>query len=96
MGQEKIRERYGKIAISGNSDCCCMPEECCNTQDVSPERTSVSVGYDNESLKSIPQSAVLGLGCGASLNFADLKEGEIVVDLGSGGGIDVFLASKAV
>ncbi|MEP6574870.1 MAG: arsenite methyltransferase [Nitrososphaerota archaeon] len=100
MGQEtlkeKIKERYGKIAISGNSECCCMPQECCDSPNVSPEQTSVSVGYDNESLKSIPQSAVLGLGCGAPLNFADLKEGEIVVDLGSGGGIDVFLASKAV
>ena len=56
----------------------------------------MSVSYDNESLISIPQSSVLGLGSGAPFNVADLKEGEIVVDLGSGGGIDVFLASKAV
>ena len=45
---------------------------------------------------SIPQSSILGVGCGAPLNFADLKEGETVVDLGSGAGVDVFLASKQI
>ena len=47
-------------------------------------------------MKSIPEESILGLGCGAPLNFTDIKTGEILVDLGSGAGIDAFLASKLV
>ena len=54
------------------------------------------IGYNDIELKSIPEESILGLGCGAPLNFADLKRGEILVDLGSGAGIDAFLASKLV
>lgn len=71
-----------------------MPE-CC-TSDFSPKQSSVAIGYDDKILETIPQSSILGLGCGAPLNFANLKEGETVVDLGSGVGIDAFLASKQV
>jgi arsenite methyltransferase len=92
--KEKIKERYGKIALSGNSDSCCMPE-CCSS-DSSPKQSSVAIGYDDKLLETIPQSSILGLGCGAPLNFAKLQEGETVVDLGSGAGIDAFLASKQV
>ena len=45
-------------------------------------------------MESVPESSILGVGCGAPVNFADIKEGEVVVDLGSGGGIDVFLAAN--
>src|SRR5213593_4714895 len=92
----KIKDRYGRIALSGNSDCCCTPQECCNTTDFNPKLSSVAIGYDDKSLDSIPQSSILGVGCGAPLNYANLKTGEIVVDLGSGAGIDAFLASKQV
>jgi arsenite methyltransferase len=92
--KEKIKERYGKIALSGNSDSCCMPE-CCSS-DSSPKQALLSIGYDKNELESIPKSSILGVGCGAPLNFASLKEGETVVDLGSGAGIDAFLASKGV
>ena len=91
--KEKIKERYGKIAINGNSDSCCMPE-CCT--DSSPKQALLSVGYNKNELESIPESSILGVGCGAPVNFANLKEGETVVDLGSGAGIDAFLASKSV
>jgi SAM-dependent methyltransferase len=64
--------------------------------DFSPEKNSFEIGYDSKALEAIPQSSILGLGCGAPINFANLKEGETVVDLGSGAGIDVFLASKKV
>jgi len=47
-------------------------------------------------LESIPKSSILGLGCGAPINYANLKTGESVVDLGSGAGIDAFLASRQV
>jgi arsenite methyltransferase len=96
MLKAKIKERYGNIALSGNSDCCCAPQECCNTTDFNPKSSSVAIGYDNKALDSIPESSLLGVGCGAPLNFTNLKTGEIVVDLGSGAGIDAFLASKQV
>jgi len=92
----KIRERYRNIALNGNSNCCCAPQECCNTTDSNPKNSSLVIGYNDIALESIPDSSILGLGCGAPLNFANLKEGETVVDLGSGAGIDVFLASKQV
>lgn len=99
MEQEKlkaeIKKRYGKIAVDGNSDGCCGPD-CCNSTDYNPQVSSVAIGYDEKNLESIPKSSILGLGCGAPLNYAQLKSGETVVDLGSGAGIDAFLASKQV
>ncbi len=92
--KEDIKKRYSQIAVSGNSDCCCMPGECQSGD--SPIDVTKLIGYDPKELKSIPQEAILGVGCGAPLNHANLKKGEIVVDLGSGAGIDVFLAAKKV
>ena len=91
----EIKRHYGKIAVEGNSDGCCGPE-CCNSTDFNPRELSVTIGYDEKNLKSIPKSSILGLGCGAPLNYSHLKPGEIVVDLGSGAGIDAFIASKHV
>ena len=91
----KIKERYGKIALEGNSESCCGPE-CCSSTEADPQMSSVAVGYDDIALESIPKSSILGLGCGAPINFANLKTGEVVVDLGSGAGIDAFLASREV
>lgn len=91
----KIKERYGKIALEGNSESCCEPQ-CCSSTEANPQRSSIAVGYNNTTLASIPKSSILGLGCGAPINFANLKTGEIVVDLGSGAGIDAFLASREV
>jgi arsenite methyltransferase len=94
----KIKENYGKIAIEENIDFCCSPQEVCcsDTNNISKEQVSTIIGYDEKELKSIPKESILGLGCGAPLNFADLKRGEILVDLGSGAGIDAFLASTLV
>lgn len=91
----KIKERYEKIALEGNSESCCEPQ-CCSSTEADPQRSSIAVGYNNRTLESIPKSSILGLGCGAPINFANLKTGEIVVDLGSGAGIDAFLASREV
>lgn len=91
----KIKERYSKIALEGNSESCCGPE-CCSSAEADPQISSVAVGYNGIELKSIPKSSILGLGCGAPINFANLKTGEVVVDLGSGAGIDAFLASREV
>lgn len=92
--KEKVKERYGKIALTGNSDCCCMPGEC-NTNDSPIDATKI-IGYDSKELESIPQESILGVGCGAPIKFADLKEGETVLDLGSGAGIDAFLSANKV
>ncbi len=94
MIKEKVKERYGKIALTGNSDCCCMPGEC-STND-SPIGATKIIGYDPKELESIPQESILGVGCGAPIKFADLKEGETVLDLGSGAGIDAFLSANKV
>jgi SAM-dependent methyltransferase len=92
--KDKVKERYGKIALTGNSDCCCMPGGC--TTGDAPIDAAKLIGYSQEDLKSIPGESVLGVGCGAPIKFADLKEGEMVVDLGSGAGIDVFLSANKV
>ena len=98
--KEKIKERYGKIALTGNETCCTPTIEfkggtsgssCC-----SPSDTASVIGYENKELESIPNASVLGVGCGAPLHHTDVKEREIVVDLGSGAGIDVFLSANKV
>jgi arsenite methyltransferase len=105
--KEKVKERYGKIALLGNVDSCCIPGECCQVDDdnitkndqnrsTSPIQSSKVIGYDASELELIPQSSILGVGCGAPTRFAHFKEGDAVVDLGSGAGIDVFLAAKKV
>jgi arsenite methyltransferase len=95
--KERVKERYTKIALIGNSDCCCIPEECCSSNDSSsPVQTATTIGYDIEELEAIPKSSILGVGCGAPIHYANLKEGEIVVDLGSGAGIDVFISANKV
>ncbi|MGB9168646.1 MAG: arsenite methyltransferase [Nitrososphaeraceae archaeon] len=95
--KRKIKENYAKIALKGNISSCCNPQQvCCDTNNISKEQVSSIIGYNETELKSIPEESILGLGCGAPLNFADLKKGEKLTDLGSGAGIDAFLASKLV
>ncbi len=98
--KEKIKERYGKIAVFGNSDSCCMPSsECCSGEENpdAPALQSIeAIGYSPTELASIPQSSILGVGCGNPTKFAHIKEDDTVVDLGSGAGIDVFLAANIV
>jgi len=94
--KERIKERYGKIALTGNSDCyCCAPEEICG-ENSSPMQSATAVGYGSKDIGSIPESSILGVGCGAPTKFAGIREGEVVIDLGSGAGIDVFLAANKV
>jgi arsenite methyltransferase len=101
--KEKVKERYGKIALAGNSsEGCCAPSECCGSSEstsvtiYSPVQIAKNIGYDTKELESIPESSILGVGCGAPVKFADIHEGEVVADIGSGGGIDVFLSAKKV
>ncbi|HET7148571.1 MAG TPA: arsenite methyltransferase [Candidatus Nitrosopolaris sp.] len=96
--KQKLKERYGKIALVGSSsEGCCAPAECCvGDTSISPFQIAKSVGYNLNELDSIPRSSVLGVGCGAPVNFAEIHEGEVVVDIGSGAGIDVFLSANKV
>jgi arsenite methyltransferase len=98
--KEKVKERYSKIALTGNSDCCCVPGECCsdNNNNNSPSaiESTKLIGYDIKDINSIPEASVLGVGCGVPTKFAGIREGEIVVDLGAGAGIDVFLLANQV
>jgi len=94
--KEKIKENYGKIALNGNLGSCCGPQGIYGINNIPKKQMSSNVGYNDIELKSIPEESVLGLGCGAPLNYVDLKRGETLVDLGSGAGIDAFLASKLV
>lgn len=92
--KQTIRKNYGKIALEeGTAAACCAPG-CCSSP--SAAETATHMGYDTNELESVPQASVLGVGCGAPVKFAHLEKGETVVDLGSGGGIDVFLSANMV
>ncbi|MHA2287283.1 MAG: arsenite methyltransferase [Promethearchaeota archaeon] len=92
-----VRDQYGKIANFPSSSCCAPSAElqesssCCGS-----DETINELGYSIEDLKKIPEGANLNLGCGNPTASADLKEGETVLDLGSGAGIDCFLAANKV
>ncbi|MEO9320764.1 MAG: arsenite methyltransferase [Nitrososphaera sp.] len=92
--KSEVKKHYARIALTGNSDCCCMPCDC--DPSTSVMGAAEKIGYDSADLKSIPEGSVLGVGCGAPLKFAEIEKGETVVDLGSGAGIDVFLSANEV
>src|ERR1700694_5067318 len=95
--REEVRERYGRAAlqVTGTSSraSCCGPD-CCSTSEADP----VSIGlYNDAELGELPVAAALAsLGCGNPTALAELKAGERVLDLGSGGGIDVLLSARRV
>jgi arsenite methyltransferase len=93
--KRKSKRKTWQIALTENSDCCCMPKEC-NDQGSSPIQAATVIGYDIKELESIPKPSILGVGCGAPVNYAKLREDETVVDLGSGAGIYVFLSANRV
>jgi len=88
-----VRDRYARAAKEGGS--CCDPQ-CCGPSDVKAEDISRAIGYSEEELAGLPADANLGLGCGNPTAIASLKEGQTVLDLGSGAGIDCFLAAQQV
>jgi len=91
-----VRENYGKIGAAAGSACGCSTACCPSDSANNPINISLTVGYSTEELTSVPEGANLGLGCGNPQAIASLKPGETVLDLGSGGGLDCFLAAKAV
>jgi len=88
--KEFVKKRYSEIAQT--------EESCCPSCGCGPSATDMAlrIGYSEEDLRNAPETSMMGLGWGNPVALAGLKEGEIVLDLGSGGGIDVFLSAKKV
>lgn len=86
--KSEVKKRYAKIAKEGSS--------CCPTCRKSISKKAEAIGYSEDELQKLPKEAFLGLGCGNPTALAGLNEGEIVLDLGSGAGVDVFLAAEKV
>ncbi len=95
--RKTVRDSYSNIARAGAASSGCCAPSCCDpeiTQD--PREVSRALGYSQEDLDAVPAGANLGLGCGNPQAIAALQRGEVVVDLGSGGGFDCFLAAARV
>ncbi len=91
-----VRKNYGKIAAAGGPGCGCSPSCCGAPADAAATNISLGLGYSQEDVTAVPEGANMGLGCGNPQAIASLKPGETVLDLGSGGGFDCFLAARAV
>lgn len=97
--REHIRKNYAGVASNGSHGCGCGCG--CNTQHedgklLDLKKLSLNIGYSESDLADMPNDANMGLGCGNPIAIAALKEGEVVLDLGSGGGFDCFLARRQV
>lgn len=92
-----VRENYGKVANSDSAGCGCTSSSCCGTPNTaSVADITLGLGYSGDDLQTVPEGANMGLGCGNPQDIASLQPGETVLDLGSGGGFDSFLAARAV
>jgi len=97
--RNNVRDSYSKVAEANNEgDCCGVASSCCGVSDDDKinQLISTRLGYSEADLISVPEGADMGLGCGNPKAIAALQEGEVVVDLGSGGGFDAFLAANEV
>lgn len=88
-----VKEGYAKVAKQGTS--CCSSNSCCLSSNTARD-ISKTVGYSDDEMNAVPEGSNLGLGCGNPVAIALLREGDIVLDLGSGAGFDAFLAVKRV
>jgi len=93
--REKVRKGYGQIAQSSGSCCGPMPG-CCGSSPAASADLARHIGYSPEELATLPDGANMGLSCGNPNALAALQPGEVVLDLGAGGGFDVFIAGRKV
>ena len=93
--REAVREGYAQIAKSGGS-CCGPTPTCCGSAPAASENLAQHIGYSAEELAALPEGANMGLSCGNPNALAALRAGEVVLDLGAGGGFDVFIAGRKV
>ena len=89
-----VRDGYAQIAKKEAS--CCSGVSCCGSNAEDSTKLAQYVGYGAEELAALPEGANMGLSCGNPTALASLKPGEVVLDLGSGGGFDVFIAGRKV
>lgn len=94
--RQAVRQQYGFVAENGEAGCGRSSSSCCGTPTASAETLSRGLGYTPQDVGAVPAGSNLGLGCGNPQAIAALKTGEVVLDLGSGGGFDCFLASRQV
>ena len=102
----KVAKGSGLSSLAGFEASCCgksgttntdtSAASCCGSPEVTSQQLSTLMGYSKEDIESAPEGANMGLGCGNPVALASLKTGETVVDLGSGGGFDCFLAARQV
>jgi len=90
----KVQEDYKKVATQEVQGCNCCSSSCCSSSELND--VSAKLGYSEEEQNEVPIGANMGLGCGNPQAIANIKLGETVLDLGSGGGFDCFLASRKV
>lgn len=99
LHRSQVRDAYSQVAEANNAGSCCgEASSCCGTGDDAAINTLIStrLGYSEQELDQVPDGADMGLGCGNPQAIAALKAGEVVVDLGAGGGFDCFLAAAQV
>ena len=94
--RQLVREGYAKIAQDTAAGCCSPGVSCCGSAPQDADKLARELGYTVEELKALPEGANMGLSCGNPAALAALKPGETVLDLGSGGGFDVFIAGRKV
>lgn len=95
--KREVRDAYGRVVKANNQkQSCGNGRSCCGVSTKPDPNYSKELGYTQEELDSVPEGTNMGLGCGNPQAIAGLKTGEIVLDLGSGGGFDAFLASSKV
>lgn len=99
--RDQVREGYGRIARdnASSSGCCGTSSNgggCCGPVSLEPHQLAAAIGYSSEDLALTPDGANMGLSCGNPTAIASLKSGEVVLDLGSGGGFDCFIAGPKV
>jgi SAM-dependent methyltransferase len=92
--RDKVREGYGKIAVTAQSSCCGTGVSCCGSSPAAAEELVRHIGYSDDDLAVLPEGANMGLSCGNPTAIAALQPGEVVLDLGAGGGFDVFIAGR--
>jgi AhpD family alkylhydroperoxidase len=94
--RDTVRAGYAKIALDTSAGSCGGGVSCCGSSPQDGDKLAQELGYSVEELRALPEGANMGLSCGNPAALAGLKPGEVVLDLGCGGGFDVFIAGRKV